>query len=58
MTFKAERIANELMEKFAKSKRLKVFDEPWAGYKYNIEETRMNTDPFVRKAIKQFDSKY
>jgi len=34
---------------------LKISDDP-NGYQYNIEETRMNTDPFVRKSMKLWNS--
>nr|UBK24765.1 RNA-dependent RNA polymerase [Nigrospora sphaerica partitivirus 1] len=32
----------------------RLYPDRWT-YKYNIEETRMNTDPFVRKSMKLWD---
>jgi len=49
------KIYSDLHETLKHKPGLKRKQDPWS-YKYNIETTRMNTDPFVRKTFRSWNS--
>jgi len=49
-----EKIINRFLSDISHKPGFKILQDP-RSYTYNVEETRMNTDPFVRKAMKLWD---